>query len=108
MFHSTLITLIPRIRLDDKKDYADSGTKDFDRMAFRYLCMVFFPLTLCYCIYSAIYSQHKSFVQPLIIIEEENIGAEPQNNWKSMNLTNFLARMHSLPARWAMDHISFN
>ena len=30
-------------------------------MAFRYLGMVFFPLAFCYCIYSVIYNEHKSW-----------------------------------------------
>ena len=31
------------------------------RMAFRYLGMAFFPLAFCYCIYSVIYNEHKSW-----------------------------------------------
>ena len=30
-FENKILGLIPRIKLDDKKDYADSGTKEFDR-----------------------------------------------------------------------------
>merc|ERR1719369_2520778 len=60
-FDNKIFGVIPRIKLDDKKDYADSGTKEFDRMAFRYLGMVFFPLAFCYCIYSVIYNEHKSW-----------------------------------------------
>ena len=36
-FENKLFGLIPRIQLEDKKDYEDSGTKEFDRMAFKYL-----------------------------------------------------------------------
>merc|ERR1712002_638946 len=53
--------LIPRLKLDDKKDYEDSGTKEFDRMAFRYLGMALFPLAFCYCIYSVLYNEHKGW-----------------------------------------------
>merc|ERR1719369_1749458 len=60
-FENKFLGLFPRIKLDDKKDYADSGTKEFDKMAFRYLGMVFFPLAFCYCIYSVIYNEHKSW-----------------------------------------------
>merc|ERR1712142_352608 len=60
-FENKFLGLFPRIKLDDKKDYEDSGTKEFDRMAFRYLGMVFFPLAFCYCIYSVIYNEHKSW-----------------------------------------------
>jgi len=56
-----ILGIFPRIKLDDKKDYKDSGTKEFDRMAFRYLGMAFFPLAFCYCIYSVIYNEHKSW-----------------------------------------------
>merc|ERR1740137_281218 len=60
-FENKVLGLFPRIKLDDKKDYKDSGTKEFDRMAFKYLGMAFFPLAFCYCIYSVIYNEHKSW-----------------------------------------------
>merc|ERR1712110_1375329 len=60
-FENKLFGLIPRIQLEDKKDYEDSGTKEFDRMAFKYLGMAFFPLAFCYCIYSVIYNEHKGW-----------------------------------------------
>jgi len=60
-FENKILGIFPRIILDDKKDYKDSGTKEFDRMAFRYLGMAFFPLAFCYCIYSVIYNEHKSW-----------------------------------------------
>ena len=40
---------------------SESGTKEFDRMAFKYLGMIFFPLAVCYCIYSVIYNEHKGW-----------------------------------------------
>ena len=58
-FENKLFGLIPRIQLEDKKDYEDSGTKEFDRMAFKSLGMLCFPLAFCYCIYSVIYNEHK-------------------------------------------------
>ena len=58
-FENKLFGLFPRIQLEDKKDYEDSGTKEFDRMAFKYLGMLCFPLAFCYCIYSVIYNEHK-------------------------------------------------
>jgi len=60
-FENKLFGLIPRIQLEDKKDYEDSGTKEFDRMAFKYLGMLCFPLAFCYCIYSVIYNEHKGW-----------------------------------------------
>ena len=60
-FENKIGGLIPRLKLDDKKDYEDSGTKEFDRLAFKYLGMALFPLAFCYCIYSVIYNEHKSW-----------------------------------------------
>merc|ERR1712029_1292423 len=60
-FDNKIFGIIPRIKLDDKKDYEDSGTKEFDRMAFRYLGMALFPCAFCYCIYSVIYNEHKGW-----------------------------------------------
>merc|ERR1719419_630649 len=60
-FDNKIFGILPRIKLDDKKDYEDSGTKEFDRMAFRYLGMALFPLAFCYCIYSVIYNEHKGW-----------------------------------------------
>lgn len=56
-----ILGVIPRLTFKDKSDYEESGTKTFDRMAFRYLGMAFFPLAICYCIYSAIYNEHKGW-----------------------------------------------
>jgi len=60
-FENKVGGLIPRLKLDDKKDYEDSGTKEFDRLAFKYLGMALFPLAFCYCIYSVMYNEHKSW-----------------------------------------------
>jgi hypothetical protein len=45
----------------ERKDYKNSGTKEFDRMAFKYLGMLCFPLGLAYCVYSVIYNEHKGW-----------------------------------------------
>ena len=34
-FENKIAGLIPRVKLDDKKDYEDSGTKEFDKLAFK-------------------------------------------------------------------------
>jgi len=60
-FENKIMGFLPRVKLDDKKDYTDSGTKEYDRMAFKYLGMAFFPMAFCYCIYSVIYNEHKSW-----------------------------------------------
>ena len=49
---TSLITIgYIRLVIAEKKDYNESGTKEFDRMAFKYLGMACFPLAFCYCIY---------------------------------------------------------
>merc|ERR1712004_532798 len=53
-----VLGIFPKIIISDKADYDESGTKEFDRMAFKYLGMVCFPLAICYCIYSVIYNEH--------------------------------------------------
>jgi len=53
-----ILGIFPKIIISDKADYDASGTKEFDRMAFKYLGMVCFPLAICYCIYSVIYNEH--------------------------------------------------
>merc|ERR1719273_352218 len=58
---NAILGIIPRLSFKDKGDYVESGTKMYDRMAFRYLGMAFFPLAFCYCIYSAIYNEHKGW-----------------------------------------------
>ena len=66
-FENKILGFLPRVKLDDKKDYNDSGTKEYDRMAFKYLGMAFFPMAFCYCIYSVIYNEHKVRIRLLNI-----------------------------------------
>ena len=40
---------------------AESGTKEFDRMAFKYLGMALFPLAIGYMVYSVMYNEHKGW-----------------------------------------------
>jgi len=60
-FDNPFLGPIPRIKIEEKQDYKDSGTKEFDRMAFKYLGMMCFPLAIAYCIYSVMYNEHKSW-----------------------------------------------
>merc|ERR1711963_229444 len=60
-FENKVLGLIPRLVINEKKEYDESGTKEFDRMAFKYLGMACFPLGICYCIYSVIYNEHKGW-----------------------------------------------
>merc|ERR1712203_1117930 len=45
-----ILGVIPRLTFKDKSYYEESGTKMYDRMAFKYLGMAFFPLATGYCI----------------------------------------------------------
>merc|ERR1719290_962449 len=56
-----ILGIIPRITFEEKGDYDTSGTKEFDRIAFRYLGLALFPLAFCYCIYSVLYNEHKGW-----------------------------------------------
>merc|ERR1739848_178345 len=53
--------IFPKLILKDKGSYEESGTKEFDRMAFKYLGMALFPLAIGYCIYSMMYNEHKGW-----------------------------------------------
>uniref|UniRef100_A0A8C4QX36 CLPTM1 regulator of GABA type A receptor forward trafficking n=1 Tax=Eptatretus burgeri TaxID=7764 RepID=A0A8C4QX36_EPTBU len=53
--------IIPKIKFEDKSTYIESSTKEYDDMAFRYLSWVLFPLLGCYCLYSLVYQEHKSW-----------------------------------------------
>merc|ERR1739844_380902 len=56
-----ILGVIPRLTFKDKSDYEESGTKEFDRMAFKYLGVALFPLGIGYSIYSMIYNEHKGW-----------------------------------------------
>merc|ERR1712038_466905 len=58
---NTFLGIFPKLTFKDKGSYEESGTKEFDRMAFKYLGVALFPLGIAYCIYSVIYNEHKSW-----------------------------------------------
>jgi len=60
-FEDKFLGVLPRLKVEEKDEYKNSGTKNFDRMAFKYLGMLFFPLAFGYCIYSVIYNEHKGW-----------------------------------------------
>ena len=64
-----VLGIFPKIIISDKADYDESGTKEFDRMAFKYLGMVCFPLAICYCIYR--YVKFNSWIFPHFFREIE-------------------------------------
>merc|ERR1719264_1160487 len=53
--------VFPRVVFTDKGSYEESGTKEFDRMAFKYLGILLFPLGIGYIIYSVISNEHKGW-----------------------------------------------
>jgi len=53
--------IFPCVVFTDKGSYEASGTKEFDRMAFKYLGILLFPLGIGYIIYSVIYNEHKGW-----------------------------------------------
>ncbi|CAM1331635.1 CLPTM1 (predicted), partial [Pycnogonum litorale] len=53
--------IIPRIGISDKGSYADSSTKQYDQMAFKYLSWALFPLLAGYSVYSVVYLEHKGW-----------------------------------------------
>jgi len=50
--------IFPRISFNEKGNYNESGTKEFDRLAFRYLGAALFPCGVAYMIYSVMYNEH--------------------------------------------------
>merc|ERR1712038_566655 len=58
---NTFLGIFPKLIFKDKGSYEESGTKEFDRMAFKYLGMALFPLAIGYCIYSMMYNEHKGW-----------------------------------------------
>ncbi|XP_059095522.1 putative lipid scramblase CLPTM1 [Tigriopus californicus] len=56
-----LFGLFPRPVFKDKGSYAETGTKEYDRMAFKYLGILLFPLAFGYCVYSVIYNEHRGW-----------------------------------------------
>uniref|UniRef100_A0A2S2Q9V9 Cleft lip and palate transmembrane protein 1 n=2 Tax=Sipha flava TaxID=143950 RepID=A0A2S2Q9V9_9HEMI len=58
---SRYLGIIPKITFKEKGSYAESSTKDYDRLAFKYLSWVLFPLLAAYAIYSLVYEEHKGW-----------------------------------------------
>ncbi|GAB6026041.1 Cleft lip and palate transmembrane protein 1 like protein [Chamberlinius hualienensis] len=56
-----ILGIIPRIILADKGSYAESPTKIYDKMAFKYLSWALFPLLGGYAVYSLLYLEHKGW-----------------------------------------------
>lgn len=53
--------IIPKVIFKEKGSYAESSTKEYDRLAFKYLSWVLFPLLGAYAVYSLVYEEHKGW-----------------------------------------------
>lgn len=58
--------VLPKISFKDKGSYADSETKAFDNLAFKYLGWICFPLLVGYFVYSMVYNEHKGWYSFLL------------------------------------------
>lgn len=56
-----ILGIIPKITFSDKGSYAETETKKFDNLAFKYLGWLCFPLLVGYGVYSMIYQEHKGW-----------------------------------------------
>ena len=48
-------------KIKENRTEQDSETSKFDKMAFKYLGMVCFPLAACYMVYSLYYNEHRGW-----------------------------------------------
>ncbi|OQV13471.1 Cleft lip and palate transmembrane protein 1-like protein [Hypsibius exemplaris] len=60
-WNNKIFGLVPRVRIEDKKSYVESSTRVYDKLAFKYLSWVLFPLILAYGAYSLMYEEHKGW-----------------------------------------------
>lgn len=53
--------ILPRISFKDKGSYSETTTKEYDKLAFKYLGWACFPLLVGYFVYSLLYNEHKGW-----------------------------------------------
>ncbi|XP_031833326.1 putative lipid scramblase CLPTM1 [Nomia melanderi] len=58
---SKFLGVFPKLSFHDKGSYIESSTKEYDRLAFRYLSWALYPLVGGYAIYSLMYLEHKGW-----------------------------------------------
>ncbi|XP_014230765.1 cleft lip and palate transmembrane protein 1 [Trichogramma pretiosum] len=56
-----ILGIFPSLDINVKGSYVESSTKNFDRLAFKYLSWVLFPLLGGYAVYSLMYQEHKGW-----------------------------------------------
>ncbi|XP_076655098.1 putative lipid scramblase CLPTM1 [Halictus rubicundus] len=59
--NSKILGVFPKISFHDKGSYVESSTKEYDRIAFKYLSRALYPLLIGYAIYSLMYLEHKGW-----------------------------------------------
>lgn len=60
-YQNKILGIIPRISFSDKGSYIQSSTKEYDKLAFKYLGWLCFPLIVGYCGYSLYYHEHRGW-----------------------------------------------
>ncbi|XP_001602053.1 cleft lip and palate transmembrane protein 1 homolog [Nasonia vitripennis] len=56
-----VLGIFPKLTFQDKGSYSESSTKEYDRLAFKYLSWALYPLLGGYAIYSLMYLEHKGW-----------------------------------------------
>lgn len=56
----------PYFTLEDKETYVQSDTKEYDRIAMRYMSYLIAPLMIGYTVYSVMYNEHKGWYSFII------------------------------------------
>ncbi|KAH0544240.1 cleft lip and palate transmembrane protein 1 homolog [Cotesia glomerata] len=56
-----ILGIFPTVSFRDKSSYVESSTKEYDRLAFKYLSWALYPLVAGYAIYSLMYLEHKGW-----------------------------------------------
>jgi hypothetical protein len=60
------IEKFPYYWLEDKETYVHSETKEYDKIAIRYMSYALLPLMISYTIYSVLYNEHKGWYSFII------------------------------------------
>ncbi|ORM39478.1 Cleft lip and palate transmembrane protein 1 [Babesia sp. Xinjiang] len=58
----------PYLELGNAKNYVESNTKKYDRIAIKYMSMVMLPCVMGYAVYSLFYEKHKSWYSYIIAV----------------------------------------
>lgn len=61
-----MLGVFPKVVFTDKGSYVESSTREYDRLAFRYLSWLLYPLLIGYAIYSLLYQEHKGWYSWLL------------------------------------------